>query len=706
VTAHLDACADEDPAVFAAALRQLFPPAADPDPDLAAAGGEASRRFDLEALREAGPVSIRVPGSGWASVHIDLERGAVRLLKQREKGEEVIDTEVAPWAAFRLRRHTTLHRGHAVGDPTYDVIVLAGGRHSTVCGLSDSESLSPEVLRDRTGLPVTDPAPADRHVVRNMILGCFDHEEVQIHGCTGWVTDLDGGHRFLGTQGSITASGLDVEVAARVAGTAENEFAANHGWPIVASETDPAPALRDVVAAVQKVTPGRPEVGLALLAAPFAALLEGDGVVVGLEAAPGVGKTLIAQVPSAFTSFDPERSVDGKGAHVVLTSNKLTVKAVEVRQAALRGITMHCDDLKVSGDKARDTRSREIAGSMVEAYFGGGGGDEMRLNSGAEMRQSAGLEASGAGVLTGETMEVLSPSTRDRVIVLQMRRGDVDTVAGGGVDRWHTLVRRGAPQAVHLAVTRWVAEQLDAGSNGFFARETGVVGVGGMRAWVRRHRSAGTITREVVKAAVLEAGLRLLMAWEAACVPEGARVLDDDLVGSTMRSIAAQSAAAAQEATLAQQVVRGLRDALESGTGYLTRSQDEGVPVEPRMLGWAWADGPGANWVSRGRSLGRASYDYRNVLVTFDALRRVLAGSPLAEKTPAEIRRAMAEVAVNARNGDVPERLHTADLHLVFGPDARAPQVRGVVLPASLLGLGHIAQLAAELDEAAVKEVH
>jgi putative DNA primase/helicase len=708
VSSHLVASADIDPKEAAVALLRMLPPPASgapsdtPDDDMPTLDVMVSA---AEAVAGLGRYVGEIPGVADSQLVLDRRPGSatVKVLMPRRRGSAVTLEQVASWAAIRVRQRRKLRNGRPVGDPSYDVVVFDAAGSVEILRLTDEESTSVKRLR-RHFYRATKAAPAHAYALENITTALVEPEVVTAYGDTGFVAE-SGVHRWCGSAGSITATGIDREVAAELPDAEAGKYVAQHGWPEMSDAISVSDAVRVTLDGLLAVVPTRPELAVAMLATPAAAALEPpSSTSLGVEGEPGAAKTLLLQVIGSFVSAEPAMATDGASAHVTLAAESSTARGAVARAGLLRGVPFLADDLKTTGEEGTDRAAKKIASQLFSAFYGGG--DSSKLNTESELQETTAQSPRTVMVLTCETAEMLGQSARQRGVALRVYPGDVDLRPGGGLDRWKGLVREGVPQALHAHMVRWMCRQLDLGDAGALP--------GGLEVSAERLRTAArethaneNVSRADKNASVLRAGWLLLERFIAEESPEHLdRFRGLATHWGTVTEIAAGVAA---EADLTGQLVQLIGDAIDGRRAYI-ETGDGSQPPDPDWGIWGYRSTPGSGakgWTAPTIMAGKASDDGRRIVVSYSAVDQLVKGTALDSKRPGERDRALAKVALNGSKAlDRSLRL-PMELRREMWPGRQTPpNPRGFVFDAEMLGLEALA-LAIAADEAELaKEAH
>jgi hypothetical protein len=607
------------------------------------------------------------------------------------------DDLVADWIAWRPEHRTTAgvdEQGRPqIGIDEYAVeLIRRDGRRYWRDGLSAADSVSPARVVDALNAGVALPVmPQDAQRVGNMlrVLGHAEQAVTTRAALNGWLWQDDHA-TWAAPGGSINARGVDHDTAVAPPVGSDDDALAG-----VAAATGMPPALAPLDEAVLAIpawlgiAPDRPEVGLALLGAVFAAPLRlATRPSIGLIGEPDSGKSLLLAATAAWTAAVAVQ----KGVATLSIQSSSTIGALVLAGWHRDGV-VYADDYRLTDHdgRANETTTEVLSGLLQAAYGGTTGAKGTRrggLRSGREPRTTV--------VWTGE----ITPSDAavlQRTVLIEIGPGDLRLASDNPpIDAWRA--RWAVPGLARSLIGHylaWLAAQADAGGG---LDAISAIGDGLWRpayAALGHGRSGETV-------AAISAGIGALrrclaeMGVGEDVLPPSARVRE------LCAALARSQAAAHQDADPGRRVLAAVRDMLAGKQGHLLGA-DGRCPLageeqsaresRPLRLGWrlSESDGPSGTtyrWDACGRHLGWLSRDGRHVLLTPTGVRAARETAGMRGLADRQVARSLAALVVPGTT-----------------PTGRAPAALGVrdarrcwVFPASAFDLDDIEVEPEQLD--------
>lgn len=582
-------------------------------------------------------------------------------------------TNLTTWVAWRSRVETTrVIDDHGVardagdgGKVTVDLVRADSRMFSATFEATRLTSLDRLLAELDAGVAGPSLPKHDRFVLNALRqLGFDEQERASVYTSTGWTMDGDGRPVYLGgPQGGVSARGIVSADEYRVgAGLGSEEgsltpFQEAMGFDSIPETLADRRIAAESIRAFLAITPKRPDVGVAVLGALFAAPLRLDRrAAVMLAAQPQSRKSVYASRLGAFFSLmEPtgsDFSIDIDGA-----------SAASAASTALWHVDAVCmaDDFRLDSSAAENAVKRGTLKLLAQGSYSGAGRQRATQQGG----NRALPKRRDVTVITAEIPDG-GLATLSRLVVVPIDRTTIAEYSPGGgpapVDDWvvdHAIT--GNARRAFADYLRWLAERAEAEGGAkpltWLRSEAG-----GIRQKLRqelRHARAG----EVV--AVLGTGWEMMRRWAtergfADLLPTAQQIR------AALDQLIASSAAETAEANPGVLTVRALAELLQSGRLHLTASGGkEPTDVSLDRVGWRWdpnaTQGDGG-WRAVGEHGGYVAIDGR-VVITSAGMQAARRAAGLIELKMAQIAAGLEELvsAGTTPNAKIPARLLGGD---------------------------------------------
>lgn len=396
------------------------------------------------------------------------------------------------------------------------------------------------------------------------------------------------------------------------------------GWPDVPGTADGVAEAAAWIGELRALTPGRPDLHLALLGCYFAAPLAGmrKKPAISLEGEPESFKSGLVASYHPFLTGLP---VDDENLTVSLKA-KFSKPGIDGLRRSWNDAVVVLDDAADNSDGKRNSDTAAVVDDAIKAAYGMADGAMADGAGGTDVRRSSRC----AVIVTSEKpLEGLGVTSR--TLVLRLAKGEVaDNVAA----RLNPLIAAGLPRRLYAGYVRWLACFLDAR------------GEDALRARVDAHKQALTArlgnVRAVDVAGGVYAGLMMLGEFLRAAGCRDALAPDSE-IDAVMDTLTEEGKARNASAGIGAFAVGHIEGMLASGRGYLegaahlADSSEAPVPADSlavdcgwRMDGENWRTKPGA--VHLGYITDEDADGNRHVLITRSGLQAAWRSAGRAEK--------------------------------------------------------------------------
>lgn len=463
----------------------------------------------------------------------------------------------------------------------------------------------------------------------------------------GWHEETTPGGRhwhYNGTTGGISAGGpvpgtwRKKPVAERSGASVlvREDYASDcqraTGWPVIPSAPDDLEAAAMVIPALAGLTPGRPDIHLALLGTYFAAPLLGlaEKPAVNLEAEPESGKSkLTSCYHTLYTSLPVgQRNLSASFA------TKFSVPGIDGLRRSLNDAVCVLDDAAENNDRRKNEDMRAAVDGAIKAAYGTADAPMADGEGGTRVRR-----ASRCAVIITSEKPLEGLGIESRALALP-RMNKLDLVPDVDGD-FGPLVDAGLPRQLYAAYIQWLAGILDG------------EGPDVLRRRVYAHKSAlyrrlGKV-RAVDVAGSVYAGLMMLGEFLDS---RGLRqfLASEAFIDKVMGELTAEGQKRNAAAGIGRIAVDHIAGMIAAGTAYLEGTAhiadkaEDSFPADSvagkcgwRSAGGEWKTKPGAvpvGYITDEDAAGR-----RWVLITDTGLRAAWRSADRAEK-PAQVRSA------------------------------------------------------------------
>ncbi|WP_150048674.1 cell wall-binding protein [Methylomonas rhizoryzae] len=387
----------------------------------------------------------------------------------------------------------------------------------------------------------------------------------RVYRYTGWKRIDDRWHYLTGS-GAITAAGL--------ADTVQVDLGAGHMSryalppPLAGAELKPA---AEAALGLLAVTPARPHVGAALLAAVARAPLgecQPTDFALWLHGLTGSRKSAVAAIAQAFFGdFGSGRTFPANWAD---SANDAEMKGHQSKDAIFT-----IDDYKPSVSLAEAGKLH----AMAERLIRGVGNQSGRGRRDANMSAKAAPHCRALMLITGEDLPK-GQSLLGRLLVLELGRADVDNAV---LSKLQEAARLSLFSGLMSAYVQWLASRMDEFKTAFPAAVQALRDGAIRDGFAASHPRAPEIYANLV--AGFEMFLDFLEQAGAMSCEQGGSWLDQAETG--LRAAFAEQGSYQQEQDECRRFFELLRAALASGNGHIANRINQGPPAtKPYAYGW------------------------------------------------------------------------------------------------------------------------